>query len=31
MSDIKDIKVETPKQPEIRQKFFNTDIKAPQQ
>jgi len=31
MSDNKDIKVETPKQPEIRQKFFNTDIKAPQQ
>ncbi len=31
MSDNKDIKVETPKQPEIRQKFFNTDIKATQQ
>jgi len=31
MSDNKDTKLETPKQPETRHKFFNTDTKAPQQ
>jgi len=31
MSDNKDIKVETPKQPETRQKFFDTVINRPQQ